>query len=145
MKRNAIAIWKGTGKDGSGTLSGPSGVLDETPYSAAMRFANEDGKAGTNPEELIAAAHAGCFNMALSFALANAGHEAEELHTKATVTIEKVDDGFAVTQIVLDLKGKVPGISEGEFSELAQGAKTGCPISKALSAVPMDLNIEFAN
>lgn len=143
MKRRATAIWKGTGLEGSGTLSGPSKVLNETPYSAKARFQNEDGTDGTNPEELIAAAHAGCFNMALSFMLTANGFTAEELKTKATVTIEKGDDGFAFTEIVLDLKGKVPEISAEKFEELANAAKAGCPVSKALSAVPMTLNIEF--
>ncbi len=145
MKRFATAVWNGTGTEGSGTLTGPSGVLDQTPYSAAMRFQNEDGKEGTNPEELIAAAHAGCFNMALSFALANEGYTADNLTTKATVTIEKGDDGFAITSIVLNLSGGAAGISEEEFVSLAKTAKEGCPVSKALNAVPIDLNITFTS
>ena len=143
MKRRATAIWKGTGLEGSGSLSGPSKVLNDTPYSAKARFQNEDGTQGTNPEELIAAAHAGCFNMALSFTLAANEFTAEELKTKATVTIEKGDDGFAFTNIVLELQGKVPGISAEKFEELANMAKVGCPVSKALSAVPIDLKIEL--
>lgn len=145
MKRKATAVWKGTGKDGQGSLSSPSNFFDNTPYSAKSRFENEDGKAGTNPEELIAAAHAGCFNMALSFQLQGKGYTADELNTVATVTLEKEGEGFSVTGITLDLKGKVPGIDQNEFEELAKGAKENCPISKALSAVPISLNIEFSS
>jgi osmotically inducible protein OsmC len=144
MKRRATAVWSGSGKEGDGHLSGPSGVLNETPYSALTRFKNEDGKAGTNPEELIAAAHAGCFTMALSFGLSGAGFPPEKLATKATVTIEAQEEGgFAITHIQLDLRGKVDGIDEAQFIEFAEGAKKGCPVSKALSAVPMDLDITF--
>ena len=143
MKRKATATWKGTGAKGKGTLSGPSGVLDNTPYSFSSRFENEDGKKGTNPEELIAAAHAGCFAMALSFAIQNAGHEAKQLDVTATVSLDKSDDGFEVSNIKLNLHGIVPDMSEDQFKELAQGAKEGCPISKALSAVPIELEMSF--
>ncbi len=143
MKRKATAVWQGTGTEGTGTLTSPSGVLKETPYNFKARFKNEDGKDGTNPEELIAASHAGCFTMALSFAIANEGHAADKLDTTATVSIEKVEDGFAITGIVLDLKGKVSGMSKEKFTELANGAKAGCPISKALSSVPISLNVSF--
>ncbi|MEZ4884758.1 MAG: OsmC family protein [Chitinophagales bacterium] len=143
MKRKSTAVWQGTGAEGSGTLTSPSGVLKETPYSFKARFKNEDGTAGTNPEELIAAAHAGCFAMALSFAIAGAGFTADNLDTTATVSMEAVEGGFAITGIVLDLKGKVSGMDEEQFIELANGAKTGCPISKALSAVPISLNVSF--
>lgn len=143
MKRRATAIWQGSGATGTGSLSGPSGVLNQTPYSAKTRFENEEGKAGTNPEELIAAAHAGCFAMALSFAIQRADHTADKLEVTATVTIEKVEAGFEVTNITLDLEGSVSGMSESQFKELAQASKEGCPISKALSAVPIDLNITF--
>ncbi|HSI74435.1 MAG TPA: OsmC family protein [Lunatimonas sp.] len=145
MKRKATAIWKGTGLEGKGTLSAPSGFFNETPYSAKTRFENEDGKAGTNPEELIAAAHAGCFNMALSFQIAGAGKTADELHTVATVSIEKQEAGFAITGIVLDLKGKVPGMDEEQFTKLANVAKENCPVSKALHAVPISLKISFSS
>ncbi len=145
MKRKATAIWKGTGKDGSGTISAPSGFFDKSPYSAKTRFENEDGKQGTNPEEMIAAAHAGCFNMALSFQIAGKDLKAEELNTTATVTIEKEEGGFSITGIVLDLKGKVPGMDEAQFKELANAAKEGCPVSKALKAVPISLNISFSS
>ena len=146
MKRKATAIWKGTGLEGKGTLSGPSGFFNETPYSAKTRFENEDGKAGTNPEELIAAAHAGCFNMALSFQIAGEGKTADELNTVATVSIDKQEEGgFAITGIVLDLKGKVPGMDEAQFTKLANVAKENCPVSKALKAVPIILNISFSS
>ncbi len=144
MKRRATAVWKGDGKNGKGTLDSTSGVLAGTPYSARTRFENEDGKAGTNPEELIAAAHAGCFSMALSFDLTGAGFPPEVLETKATVTIEpQPEGGFAITHIHLDLTGKVEGINEAKFREFANGAKQGCPVSKALKAVPIDLDITF--
>jgi len=144
MKRRATAVWNGDGKNGKGTLTGPSGVLDKTPYSAKARFENEDGKKGTNPEELIAAAHAGCYAMALSFALAEAGHTADEINVTAEVSLDPDDGGFSITGIKLKLKGKVSGVSEDQFKELAQGAKEGCPVSKALKAVPIELEVEFA-
>jgi lipoyl-dependent peroxiredoxin len=139
FKRTASAVWRGTGPDGAGELNGPSGVLDNTPYSAKLRFQNEDGKAGTNPEELIAAAHAGCFIMALSFQLTNAGFTPTELNCSATIDMEKGDSGWGFQKITLDLQGAVPGISEEKFLELANAAKAGCPVSKALSAVPVEL------
>lgn len=139
FKRNASAIWRGTGPDGSGELNGPSGVLASTPYSAAKRFQNEDGKAGTNPEELIAAAHAGCYIMALSFALSNAGFTPTELRCEASIDMEKGDAGWGFKQITLNLEADVPGIDDDKFQELAKGAKAGCPVSKALSAVPIEL------
>lgn len=143
FKRRSTAIWNGSGKEGSGKLSSTSGVLQDTPYSFAARFVSEDGKAGTNPEELIAAAHAGCYAMALSFQLSGAGFEPAELDAKATVTIEHQEGGFSITGIALDLKGKVPGISEAQFLELAEKAKAGCPVSKALSAVPISLEAKL--
>lgn len=145
MKRKANAIWKGSTKEGGGSLTGPSGVLDKTPYSFKARFENEDGKLGTNPEELIAAAHAGCFNMALSVVLGEEGYEAEELSTDAIVTLEKTSGGFEITSIELQLSAKVPEIDESKFKELANGAKEGCPISKALKSVPTKLTIDFKN
>ena len=145
MKRKATAIWKGTGLEGTGTLSSPSGFFDKSPYSAKTRFENEDGTQGTNPEEMIAAAHAGCFNMTLSFQIAGKDLKADELNTTATVTLEKDDAGFSITGIVLDLKGKVSGMDEAQFKELAEVAKENCPISKALSAVPISLNITFSS
>jgi lipoyl-dependent peroxiredoxin len=139
FQRTASAVWHGPGADGSGHLSGPSGVLSDTPYSAAKRFQNEDGKAGTNPEELIAAAHAGCFIMALSFKLSGAGFPPAALHCSATIDMQKGDGGWSFQHITLRLEGEVPGIGADQFQELANAAKSGCPVSQALSAVPMTL------
>jgi osmotically inducible protein OsmC len=129
--RTATARYEGFGKDGKGRLDTPSGVLDGTPYSFNTRFGDEK---GTNPEELIAAAHAGCFTMALSFALARAGFSEGSLETTAAVKLEQQGDGFAVTRSDLTLKAEVPGISPDQFDELAAGAKANCPISKLLKA-----------
>nr|WP_294812592.1 OsmC family protein [uncultured Sphingomonas sp.] len=129
--RTATARYQGFGKDGKGQLDTPSGVLDATPYSYNTRFGDEK---GTNPEELIAAAHAGCFTMALSFALARAGFSEGSLETTAAVKLEQQGDGFAVTRSDLTLKAEVPGISPEQFDELAAGAKANCPISKLLKA-----------
>lgn len=129
--RTATARYEGFGKDGKGRLDTPSGVLDATPYSFNTRFGDEK---GTNPEELIAAAHAGCFTMALSFALARAGFSEGSLETTAAVKLEQQGDGFAVTRSDLTLKAEVPGISPDQFDELAAGAKANCPISKLLKA-----------
>lgn len=145
LTRRSTAIWKGTGKDGSGTVTGTSGVLDQTPFSAGLRFGNEDGKAGTNPEELIAAAHASCFSMALSFALSGAGLPPDELQATAHVTIDKAAaGGYEVTGIRLEVTGRVPGASAEQFQEFANGAKEGCPISKALRAVPITLDAKLS-
>ena len=143
FKRTASAAWRGTGAEGSGSLSGPSGVLDGTPYSAAKRFQNEDGKAGTNPEELIAAAHAGCYIMALSFQLSGAGFPPAELRCNAVIDMEKGDSGWGFEKITLQLEAEVPGIGEEKFQELAKAAKAGCPVSKALSAVPIELEAKL--
>jgi len=143
FKRTATAIWNGTGAEGSGSLSGPSGVLDSTQYSAAKRFQNEDGKAGTNPEELIAAAHAGCYIMALSFQLSGAGFTPTELRCNATIDMEKGDSGWGFGKITLHLEAEVPGIETEKFLELANAAKNGCPVSKALSAVPIELDAKL--
>ena len=131
MQRHASAVWRGTLKEGKGTISAESGVLKEVPYSFAKRFGNE---AGTNPEELIAAAHAGCFSMALSGKLANAGFNPTELSTRANLTLEQVDGAWTVTKIHLDLTAKVPGIQRAQFEELAADAKATCPISRLLKA-----------
>jgi osmotically inducible protein OsmC len=133
MKRTASANWKGSGKEGSGTLTTQSGVFSGQPYSAKTRFENEDGKAGTNPEELVAAAHAGCFTMALGFQLQGAGYTANSLNTTATVTASKDDIGWKTDKILLELKGDVPNISAEEFTKLAENAKKGCPISRLLN------------
>jgi osmotically inducible protein OsmC len=143
MKRKATAIWQGNGADGKGSLSSTSGVLNKTPYSSTTRFKNEDGLAGTNPEELIAAAHSGCFAMALSYALTGAGFTVTELKVEAAVSIEKITDHFEITGINLDLTGKVPGITEEQFLELASAAKVNCPVSRALKAVNITLSAKL--
>lgn len=146
MKRSATAVWKGSGRDGSGSLTTTSGALKELPYSAAMRFEDESGRSGTNPEELIAAAHAGCFNMALSFQLSGAGHPPEELSTEAVVTIEKEPDGTAwtVKSSALKLRARVPGIDQSTFQELAEKARAGCPVSRALGSIEVTLDARLA-
>jgi len=127
MKRTANAEWHGDLKSGTGTISSASGVLSSTNYSFHTRF--EDGK-GTNPEELLAAAHAGCFTMALSAQLGAAGLKADQLATTCTISLEKVGDSFAITESHLDLVGKVPGASQEAFDKAVQAAKAGCPVSK---------------
>src|SRR3954471_1353914 len=127
LKRTSTAVWHGTGPKGSGTLSTLSGAFKDQPYSAATRFQAEDGRAGTNPEELIAAAHAGCFTMALAFQLTNAGLEPTELKTVATVSMEKQEPGWTITGIALEVSGKVPNTDAAKFDELATNAKKGCP------------------
>jgi osmotically inducible protein OsmC len=131
MKRAAQAHWTGSLKEGSGTLSAPGGVLNKTPYSFATRF---EGKAGTNPEELIAAAHAGCFSMAFSMLLGGAGFTPEAIDTTATVTLEQSGGGFAITAVHLDVQGKVPGMDAAKFQQAATDAKNNCPVSKVLNA-----------
>jgi len=143
MKRKSTAKWQGNGSEGKGSLTSTSGVLNDTPYSFSTRFKNEDGKAGTNPEELIAAAHAGCFTMALSFVLGGAGFTPAELKTEATVTVEKVDDHFEIQSSHLDLVGDVPGITEEIFIELAGIAKATCPVSMALKAIGITLTAKL--
>ena len=140
MKRNASAEWQGDLKTGKGTVSTDSGVLSKTQYSFSTRF--ESGQ-GTNPEELIAAAHAGCFTMALSGQLGNAGLTPQELRTTATVTFEKLDAGWTVTQIHLDVKGKVPKADQAAWQKATEGAKTGCPISRLLNTkITMEAKLE---
>lgn len=140
MKRHASAEWKGGLKDGKGTISTQSNVLSETQYSFSTRF--EDG-IGTNPEELIAAAHAGCFSMALSGQLGNAGLTAESINTTATVTLDKKDGSFAITAVHLEVRARVPGADEQAFETAANNAKAGCPVSKVLNAeITMDAKLE---
>ncbi|MGP8152586.1 MAG: OsmC family protein [Smithella sp.] len=140
MKRKGSAVWKGSIKDGQGTVSTESGVLSNTQYSFSSRF--EEGK-GTNPEELIAAAHAGCFSMALSLILGTAGLTAESINTTAAVTIEKIDAGFAITAVHLDVRAKVPGADTKAFETAANNAKAGCPVSRLLNAkITMDARLE---
>jgi lipoyl-dependent peroxiredoxin len=143
MKRKASAVWQGGLKDGKGTISTESGVLENTQYSFSTRF--EDGK-GTNPEELIAAAHAGCFSMALSGQLGNAGMTAESINTTATLTLEKTDAGFTVTKVHLDVTARIPGAEQAAFETAANNAKAGCPISRLLKAeITMDARLEAAS
>ena len=140
MKRNASAVWKGGLKDGKGTISSDSGVLADTQYSFSTRF--ENGK-GTNPEELIAAAHAGCFSMALSAQLGTLGLTPAEIRTSAAVSLDKVGDGFAITAVHLTVKAKVPGADAAQFQTAANNAKAGCPVSKVLNAtITMDATLE---
>ena len=131
INRTGSAIWQGGLKDGHGTISTESGALDGHPYGFAMRF---EGVKGTNPEELIGAAHAGCFTMALSGILGREGLTAERMDTKARVTLEQKDGGFEITAIHLTLEGRVPGCDAAKFQELAEKAKAGCPVSKLLKA-----------
>lgn len=131
MKKNGSAVWSGGIKDGIGAISTETGAIKDYPYGFASRF---EGKPGTNPEELIGAAHAGCFTMALSLILGEAKLTAESLETKAEVTLDKVDNGFAITAVHLTLKAKIPGADQATFSELANKAKAGCPVSKLLKA-----------
>jgi len=142
LKRTSTAVWRGTGLEGKGTLDTQSGVFAAQPYSFQTRFASEDGKAGTNPEELIAAAHAGCFAMALSFALTGAGHPPEELRARSTVVMDREGVHWFVKQIDLSLEAKIPGLDDAKFQELARGAKEGCPVSRALSA-PISLTAKL--
>jgi lipoyl-dependent peroxiredoxin len=131
MTTFGTAKWQGGLKDGKGWISSKSGALSEQPYGFASRF---EGKPGTNPEELIGAAHAGCFTMALSLILEQAGFKADEMNTKAEITLEKQGDGFAITKSHLTLRAKIPGIDAAKFKELAGMAEKGCPVSKVLNA-----------
>ena len=131
MKRSASAVWKGGLTDGKGSVSTESGVLSNTPYTFKMRFENDK---GTNPEELIAAAHAACFSMALSGQLGNAGMTAESIDTRANLTMEKLEAGWTVTEIHLDVTCKIPGADKAKFETAAENAKKGCPISRLLNA-----------
>ena len=140
MKRTATAIWNSGLKDGKGSISTQSGVLSSTQYSFTTRF--EDGR-GTNPEELIAAAHAGCFSMALSAQLGNDGKTAEKIETEAAVTLLKTDAGFTITAVHLKVRGKVAGMAPPEFQKYAEAAKTGCPVSRVLKAdITMETKLE---
>ncbi|MCJ7872426.1 OsmC family protein [Marinovum sp. 2_MG-2023] len=131
INKSGSAVWKGGLKDGTGVVSTQSGVLSDEPYTFAKRF---EGEGGTNPEELIGAAHASCYSMALSMVLADFDLVADSLATTATVTLDQVDGGFAVTKVHLVLEAKIPGASDADFQKAANGAKEGCPISKLLNA-----------
>lgn len=140
MERQASAVWHGTLKEGKGTMSAPSGVLRDAAYTWATRFAND---AGTNPEELIAAAHAGCFSMALSGKLTGAGLPPERIATTATVTLEKTDAGQTVTKVHLVTRARVPNATAGQFAEQAEAARATCPISRLLNAtITLDAALE---
>jgi lipoyl-dependent peroxiredoxin len=140
MKKSASAHWSGGIKDGQGSISTETGVLREAPYGFKSRF--EDGP-GTNPEELIAAAHAGCYSMALSLGLGNAGLTADSIDTKAVVTLDKDGDGFSITAVQLTCKAKVPGTDAATFAKIAQATKEGCPVSKVLkAAITLDATLD---
>lgn len=141
INRTGSAHWAGGIKDGKGEITTQSGALKEYPYGYASRF---EGVAGTNPEELIGAAHAGCFTMALSGILDGAGLKAASMQTTAKVTLESVEGGFGITAIALTLVATVPGTDEETFKDLAAKAKAGCPVSKALAAVPITLEVQFS-
>jgi len=140
MKKSGSAVWQGGLKDGKGAISSETGALKDYPYGFASRF---EGKPGTNPEELIGAAHAGCFTMALSLILGEANLTATQMNTKAEVTLEKLPDGFAITAVHLTLRAKIPGTDQKTFTELANKAKVGCPVSKLLKApITLDAALE---
>ena len=137
--KNASAIWQGGIKDGGGTISTETGVLKQAPYGFKARF---EGGPGTNPEELIGAAHAGCFSMAFSLMLTEAGLKPERIETRAAVTLEKVGDGFEITSSHLDVTASIPGIDQARFDEIANKAKSGCPVSKLLNTtITMDARL----
>ena len=140
MIRKARAVWRGTGKDGDGDLTTDSGVLSATPYSFKTRFESEP---GTNPEELIAAAHAGCFTMQLAFLIQRAGAQAEELSTEAAISLVPDGEGFKIDRSALTLRAKVPGLDQAKFEELAQAAEKSCPVSRLLNAeITLDAKLE---
>ena len=139
MERKATAVWQGGLKDGRGTLTTESKVLSNTPYSFSTRF---EGSPGTNPEELLGAAHAGCFSMALSLLLGEAGIKPERIETKATITLEKLETNFTITRSHLDITVKAPGADPAQFNEAAQKAKAGCVLSRVLKAeISMDARL----
>ena len=140
MKTTGSAVWQGGIKDGKGTMSTKSGVLKEAPYGFSSRF---EGKPGTNPEELIGAAHAGCFTMALSLILGEADLTAERMETQAEVSLDKVGDGFEITSVRLTLRARIPGADQAKFEECAKKAKAGCPVSKLMKAdITLDAKLE---
>jgi osmotically inducible protein OsmC len=140
MDRSAVAVWRGGLKDGKGAISTQSGVLRDSQYSFSTRFENG---VGTNPEELIAAAHAGCFTMALSAQLDSVGSKPDEINTTAVVTMEKTEDGPTVTKIHLTTRARVPNVEKDKFEELARKAKDGCPISRLLKAAEITLDAQL--
>jgi osmotically inducible protein OsmC len=144
MVRKSMTEWIGDGPTGSGSLSTESGVLRAQPYSFKTRFQSEDGKATTNPEELLGAAHAACFAMTVAFLLTDAGRAPKQLKVTAAVDISKVGEGFTITSIVLNLEARVDGLGVEQFQALAEAAKKNCPVSKALSATPISLTARLA-
>lgn len=143
MRRKAQAEWRGAGKDGAGSITTGSGAVKEQPYSTRTRFEDESGKAGTNPDELIAAAHASCFSMALAYQLSGAGHPPERVNTEAVLDMQKSDAGWSITGSHLTVSASVPGMDQAQFKELANKAKEGCPVSRALSVpITMDAKLE---
>ncbi|MFP7570767.1 OsmC family protein [Marivita sp. S2033] len=142
IKKTASAHWSGGLKDGKGQISTESGVLDEQPYGFNTRFEN---KPGTNPEELIGAAHAGCFSMALSMILGDYDATADSIDTKATVSLEEQAGGFTITKVHLDLEAKIPGLSEDDFHKAAQTAKENCPVSKVLAGADITLDAKLTS
>ena len=140
MKRRATAIWQGNLTEGTGSLTSQSGALNNLPYSFKARFQDESGTSGTNPEELIAAAHAGCFAMQLSHFLAENGTPASKLDATATIELDTSDGGATIKSSTIELVGTVPGIDDAKFKELADKAKAGCPVSRALGAIEVNLN-----
>jgi lipoyl-dependent peroxiredoxin len=143
LLRKGSAEWLGTGLEGSGSLRTPSGLLNATPYSDSQRVENGDGSAGTNPEDLIAAAHAGCFCMSLSFQIGGAGYTPERLTAEAVIHMKQEGYDWSFEKIVLNLEAKITDIDEDKFIQLATAAKLGCPVSVALSAVPIELNAKL--
>ncbi len=140
MKRKASAIWQGSLKDGKGSISTESGVLKQSQYSFSTRFENG---IGTNPEELLAAAHAGCFSMAFSAELGKAGFTPTSIQTTATITLDKTDAGFSITESHLEMTAKIPGIDQEKFTAIANGAKAGCPVSRLYKAnISLDAKLE---
>lgn len=145
MKRHATAVWQGALADGNGTLDTQSGALQSSPYSFKGRFQDESGRSGTNPEELLAAAHAGCFAMQLSHMLAENGTPADKLEAKAVVTVQEASGGgFEITKSELQLTGHVPSLQEETFVRIAREAKESCPVSKALGAIEVTLDVKLA-
>lgn len=143
MKRTATSNWQGGGKDGKGQLTTQTKALDGQPYSFKARFGDQ--RTDTNPEELIAAAHAGCFNMALALELSNAGASIDNLETKAAVNIEQVDGGFEINKIHLDLRANISGIDEQSFKDAAKAAKENCPVSKVLAGAEITLDAKMVS
>jgi osmotically inducible protein OsmC len=143
MIRKSTTEWVGDGPNGKGSLGTESGALRSLPFSFKTRF--EDGTAGTNPEELLGAAHAACFAMTVAFVLGEAGHVAKRLRVAASVEISKIGGGFAITSIALDLEARVEGLGADQFRALTEAAKTNCPVSKALSATPISLTSRLAS